>query len=88
MSVLLVQHSNDLARSPFLGMELRGCGREVAPVSGLPSILLDIGMGPTALQRADEGQKGQFRVQSITLLLRAELILSWKPITTHAPQKP
>lgn len=77
MSILLVQHSDDLARPQFLGMEPRGWGREVTPVSELPSIFLDIGMGPNSLQRADEGQKGQSGMQGITILLpRAELILS------------
>lgn len=52
MSILLVQHSHDLARSQFLGMEPRGWGREVAPVSELPNILLGTGMGPSPLQRA------------------------------------
>lgn len=64
---MLVQHSDDLARPQILGMEPRGWGREVAPVSELPGILLDIGMGPNSLQRADEGQKGQSSVRGITL---------------------
>lgn len=58
----------DLARSQFLGMEPRDWGREVAPVSETPSILSDIGMGPDPLHGADEGLKGQSRLQGITLL--------------------
>ena len=58
--MLLLQHSNDLARPQFLGNgNPEAAGGRLLLSPELPSILLDIGMGPNPCKRLMRAGKGR-----------------------------